>query len=685
VEALEDEVEILQATIDEESGKARLELDRAHQECDQLKQQLASRPEPRPSSTPSRETARLKSQLADATGKVTKLTDERRQLQERSASLDTELRSVRASLEETKAERNELEAEIGRLNEQGEDTFKLDHERVDLRVTKTKLEAELRRLKEENKALSERRREVENSLENEIEKAAAEEDRLGDEIRDLQAKLRQSSDNHELPALRRTIRELERRVEEYETQLATSQFPQGGEGNSELSLLHRELSAARKKEIDQIQHEASQKDTIKSLKRQIADLERKAHEAALDRYGSSPSSNRGSAQKAEVSELRHQLSTANQSVHDLKKSLREAERKASSSARELQKCLDEFEDEKFVLEQALEDAHTAAEDSAAAHEETLKKYKQKLDKYKRERDELATAVRDQQSNSMNSSEMPLEERRDLHKMLRESQLAADRLDRELREHREALEELMGVESSLRKKLERARSERAAYRTSAEKLHKDFRKLKVEKDKAVAEATSAAAAANEERALVRASKPGKNGVDTDAIIRAAEAAEKRHEKEIRGMVMQMEWLKACWDREAKLRSDAAYAKQYLMMQVQVRDAWYVFRLFIFSPSQSLTSSTATKPTWQSSTASARASSPRPGPKPAASAITTKSATAANPNSATRPAKTNSNPKPNPNPKSPPLPTHHHRNHNCQPNPNQKPPTQTGASPSTRSAA
>jgi DNA repair exonuclease SbcCD ATPase subunit len=414
--------------------------------------------------------------------------------------------------------------------------------------------------------------------------------------------VRQSSDNTELAALRRTIRELERRVEDYETQLAASQFPlHGGEGNSELSLLHRELSAARKKEIDQLKHEASQKETIKSLKRQVADLERKTHEAVVDRFVSSPSSHGGSAQKAEVSELRHQLSSANQSVHDLKKSLREAERKASASARELQKHLDEFEDEKFVLEQALEDAQIAAEESAATHEETLKKYKQKLEKYRRERDELATAVRDQRNNSMNSSlsEMPLEERRDLHKMLRESQLAADKLDRELREHREALEELMGVESSLRKKLERARSERAAYRASAEKLHKDVKKLKAEKDKAVAEAASAAAAANEERALVRASKPGKNGVDTDAIIRAAEAAEQRHEKEIRGMVMQMEWLKACWDREAKLRSDAAYAKQYLMMQVQVRDAWYVFTLLSACPvvcSQLTTiTPTATKPT------------------------------------------------------------------------------------------
>ncbi|KAK4146615.1 uncharacterized protein C8A04DRAFT_25532 [Dichotomopilus funicola] len=594
VQSLEDEVEILQATIDEESEKARSELDRAQQECDRLRQQLSSvratADSARASSTASRESARqtdetvarLRSQLAEATEKVTKLTEERRGLQDRSSDLSTELRSVRVSLEAIKAERNQLEAEIDRLNDQGGDTFKDDQERLDLRVAKTKLETELRRLKEENKSLAARRREVEESLEKEIGKAAAEEDRLSDEIRELQTRLRDSSsDNAEHLALRRTIRELERRVEEYETQLAASQNPlNGGDGNSELSLLQRELSTARKKEIDQLKHDASQKDTIKALKRQISDLERKAHEAALDRFGSSPSSHYGSAQKAEISELRHQLSAAKQSVHDMKRSLREAERKASASEQELQKHLDEFEDEKLVLEQALEDAETAAEESAVAHEETLKKYKQKLEKYRRERDELAAAVRDTQRNgnhhSANSSvtEMPLEERRDLHQMLRESQLTADKLDRELRDHREALEELVGVETTLRKKLERARSERAAYRASAEKLHKDFKRLKTEKDRAVAEAAEAAAA-NEERALVvrasKMSKSGGHGVDTDAIIRAAEAAEKRHEKEIRGMVMQMEWLKACWDREAKLRSDAAYAKQYLMMQLQVRDA------------------------------------------------------------------------------------------------------------------
>lgn len=577
VEALEDEVEILQATIDEESEKARSELERAQQECDRLKQQLTlstSRESPKKTSE---NISRLRVQLAEATEKVAKLTEERRTLQSRSTSLDAELRSVRASLEETKAERDELEVELARPRE--DDRFTADQERLDLRVAKTKTEAELRRLREENKVLAERKRDVELSLEREIEKAAAEEDRLSDEIRELQAQLRQSSDKTELPALRRTIRELERRVEDYETQLAASQFPvQGGDGNSEISLLQRELSAARKKEIDQLKHDASQKEVIKALKREIAGLERKAHEAALDRLASSPSSHGGSAQKNEVSELRHQLTTATQSVHDLKRSLREAERKASASARELQGRLDELEDEKLVLEQSLEDARTAAEESAAANEETFKKYKHKLEKYKRERDELAVAVRNQQlNNSDNSSvsEMTLEERRDLHNMLRESQITSDRLDRELREHREALEELTGVELSLRKKLDRARSERAAYRANAEKLQKDVKKLKAEKDKAVEEALSAAAAATEERALIRTTRSGvRNGLDTDAIIRAAEAAERKHEKEIRGMMMHAEWLKACLDREAKLRNDATFAKQYLLAEIQIRDAWYV---------------------------------------------------------------------------------------------------------------
>lgn len=73
---------------------------------------------------------------------------------------------------------------------------------------------------------------------------------------------------------------------------------------------------------------------------------------------------------------------------------------------------------------------------------------------------------------------------------------------------------------------------------------------------------------------------KGSVDIDVIIRVVEVVERRYEKEIRGMVMQMEWFKVCWDWEVKLRKDVVFVKKYLFLEVQIRDVWYVFFLFVF---------------------------------------------------------------------------------------------------------
>ena len=174
--------------------------------------------------------------------------------------------------------------------------------------------------------------------------------------------------------------------------------------------------------------------------------------------------------------------------------------------------------------------------------------------------------------------MTLEERRDLHAMLRESQTTVDELDREVREQREALDELVANEVGLRKKLDRARSERATYRASAERLQKDVRAL--EKAKLAAEA---AATGREQNALVHipgAKLSSHGGADTDAIVRGAEAAGQRHAKEIRGMCMQLEWMQARCERESQLRADAAFAKRYLLLELQIRDTWYVYFLCSF---------------------------------------------------------------------------------------------------------
>merc|ERR1712169_148067 len=56
-----------------------------------------------------------------------------------------------------------------------------------------------------------------------------------------------------------------------------------------------------------------------------------------------------------------------------------------------------------------------------------------------------------------------------------------------------------------------------------------------------------------------------------LVRAAESAEDRHQKELRGLVMQMEWMQARWEREASLRCDAAYAKRFIQLQLDIANA------------------------------------------------------------------------------------------------------------------
>ncbi|TPX12783.1 uncharacterized protein E0L32_000960 [Thyridium curvatum] len=584
VESLEDELDVLQAALDESEKGGRDSIS-IKQECDDLRRKLAAAEaatkDVRVSSSATQESARhsneladkLKSQLTESTSNLSKVTKEKQALQDQLANLNIELHSLRTSVAETQAERDEIEGQLRRFKAQGEDTYKLDQERIDLRTAKMKLDNEVRRLRDENRSLVDQRQGLEKSLEDEIEKAAAEEERLGLEIQQLQAKLRQHSESQDLATARRTIRELERRIQDLEAQLAATQtLPNLNIGDSsELSLMRRDLSEARQKERDYLQREASHKETIKTLKRQITDLERAAHQAEIDRLIASPRSDSSSARKSEVSELRHQLSTAHQSLNEFKKLLRESERKAASKERELQTRLEEIDDERMALEQALDDAEAVAAEAAETHIQELARLQSKTDKYKRERDQYAAELAAAQQNNYTGgssngggSEVSKEERRDLHAMLRKTQVEADGLEREVREVRDALAEVTRAEEALRKKLDRARSERAMYRADAERLERQVKSLQVEQ----AEEAAALAAADVSDVTPTT---GAAAVDADALVRASEQQQQRHRRELRAMCMQAEWLQARWEREHKLRSDAAFAKRYLLLELSVRDA------------------------------------------------------------------------------------------------------------------
>ena len=64
-------------------------------------------------------------------------------------------------------------------------------------------------------------------------------------------------------------------------------------------------------------------------------------------------------------------------------------------------------------------------------------------------------------------------------------------------------------------------------------------------------------------------------------------EKRLKREVRGLAMQVEWLRARCKREEGLRGDAAWAKRFMLLQVELFGAWYVSLLpishFTFPPS------------------------------------------------------------------------------------------------------
>ncbi|KAL4723404.1 hypothetical protein ACLX1H_009901 [Fusarium chlamydosporum] len=500
---------------------------------------------------------RMKWQLSDANSQLEKVSKEKQSLQDQVAKINAELHSVTTSLAEAKAERDELDGEIRRTKLYDNETLRVDQERLDLRTAKLKLDNEVRRLKDENRALIEQRDAIEKNLEDEIEKAAEEEERLGQEILQLQTKLRTSSstDNHDLAAARRTIRELERRVEDYEAQLNnTRQLPNNFEGSSELSLVRKDLSAARQKELELLQRESTNRDVVKGLKRQIADLERQVHETEVSRLITSPkSSTSDSGRKSEITELRNQLSVAQKSIHDLKSKNREAERKATQMSQDFQRQLDDLEDQKIVLEEVLEEARQQAEDTAAQHERALRRMKHQLDKAERERNTLATIQPDASKHE---------------RQLRKNKAEMENLEHDVLQQQELIESLAASEASLRRKLERARSERAAFRMSAEKLQKDLERVK-------AAAVAARAGSLDRRSAVdrKALDVTIEGADQalETVIRAAESADERHKKELRGMLMQMEWMQARFQREASLRADAAYAKKFLQLQLDVANA------------------------------------------------------------------------------------------------------------------
>jgi chromosome segregation ATPase len=334
-------------------------------------------------------------------------------------------------------------------------------------------------------------------------------------------------------------------------------------------------------ELSLIRREATQNDTIRALKRQIAELERKSHDIELSQLAtsSSHSPNSGSARKSEILELRHQLATAHQSLREIRTQLKEMEKDAAHKLKavnvDLHARIETWEIERNQLQRALDDNQLKKDELAAkntASEASISRLRGKIDR-------LEKALQAERLNSGEDRTMALE-RRDLHEMLLETQLQAESLEVVVKERESTIAAITATESDLRAQLKRVRDDRALQRSRAAAAQEELGDLE-RKFRRAQEAWEA-----DKKALTRGVRfPNVSlSMNDESAIQAlrldAEEREKRHMKELRGLAMQVEWLRARCKREEGLRAAAAYVKRYMGLQIDLYQAWYV--LLFLSP-------------------------------------------------------------------------------------------------------
>ncbi|KAF4637938.1 hypothetical protein G7Y89_g158 [Cudoniella acicularis] len=590
VEGLEDEVEILQTSLDDESDQANQDILAAKQESESLRKQIQSLKQDLAKAESATENARTELDnaqaslqigegnkehfsltLKDVENQLARVRQEKQVFQDQVASMNIELHSLRLSKTEAEAERDEVQIQLKAMKQQEEETFRLDQERVDLRTVKMKLDGEVRRLREELKIATSQRDTGEKELQQEIDRASAEEARLTSEIHDLQKILRGSSEKRELSSAKKTIQHLEERINELEHQVAT----EAGQNDAaqELSILRHDLSAARQKETEYLQRETAQRDVLRGLKRQITELERRAHDAEISRLAtSSPhSSINGSARKSEIIEVRAQLAAAHQSLKDIRSQLKNAEKEASRKLNaaniELQAQQTAWEREKDELERSADEARFTIEDLLAKNvtaEATITRLRGKIDR-------LEKALQAERLNSGEDRTMALE-RRDLHDMLRETQVQAETLEVVVQERDNTIAAISAAEATIRAQLKRVREERSSQRSKAISLQEQLVNLERKFSQAQENWET------EKKSLTRGVRfvntslsTDRDDADANALKKELEEREHQHVKEIRGMALQLEWLRARCRREETFRACAAFAKNYMGMQIKMYQA------------------------------------------------------------------------------------------------------------------
>lgn len=261
----------------------------------------------------------------DAEKKLEQSLTERQKLRDQLANAHVELYELRNSVQELEAERDELHAQLDKAPN-ADDTTRFDRDKLELRRTVTKLDGDLKILQNAKASLEEQL-----GLEN--ERFAAEEGRLSAEIDRLQDKLLAGSGSRdrELTSAKTKVQRLERRVQSLESLLeqqpAIDTEQSGAHGD--LSLLRQSLEESRKREKILLHRESKQKSSAQTYKSKVDELEKDLHDAMMRKFDSnSPQNSPSNKLHDELRSLRKQVAEAHRSLQEVNKKNRELERAA---------------------------------------------------------------------------------------------------------------------------------------------------------------------------------------------------------------------------------------------------------------------------------------------------------------------------------------------------------------------
>ena len=593
VQALEDEVDVLQSGLDEEADKAREEMQAVEDQAEALRSALdvarkeLAQAQDRNAEESGEAVTGLNTRLQAADEQLRQVKAEKQALQDKLATVSLDLRAVQSSSAQFEAERDELQSQLQQMRSQADETFKFDQEKLELRTSNLKLENEIARLCEEKKSLVEKCAATEHELESEIQRATSEEGRLNEEIIELQRKLTAttSSRDRELTAAKQKVQRLETRINELEG--LTGRFGDDADAAAELSTVQKDLSTARKKEAEYLQRETAQKEVLRDLKQKVTRLERESHEQEIARLtvDSPKSSAGGSARKNELVEAQRQLADARQQLREArtksKDDLKTLQRRLAESERQVQSNLDAYEQQREQLE---------AELSATRNEQDIISSKNTI------ADQTISRLRSRISSLENDIRVHrqattadvtiAEERKDLHEMLKDAKLTAEDLQVQISSREAQLASACTHEKDLRTQLKRVREERTLQIQRSTALSTELEHVQSRYERAIDNLFRQQHNWEEERkamaSRVRFANTSISSLHANDN-QNVELMRKKHAGELKGLAKQIQWLRAKCAREEGFRSGLVYEKKFLLMQIEMFEAWYAHALLSLYPS------------------------------------------------------------------------------------------------------